>query len=282
MTWVPPTISTTDYDTVQDFQDVSDQDVEIMSKVFACNEGNNQDFREVSASSITSADLSPLRYSIWAWGYNIIYRTAFTLEDEVGEADLVVVLPEDNLVTASTKDDVVSAATTFDDIYDQLAEYAFDNNQDIACTVENGVLTFSDSDVTFADGGSMSRASDAITVPCSSTVAAGTKISQLNIDGTATLESGVVITGTYQDTNGIRVIVAGYPAGTRGSVAFWLASQGEKNRNNAVTAATFEVRTDVRVDATNNRFITTGRRFPQLWRWFHHDHKPVHGRRQQW
>ena len=230
-----PVITETEYGEVQDFDDVSDQEVEIVSKVFACNRGTNQDFRETTETSIVSQDLAPMRYSMWAWGYEVRYRTAFTVDDETGEADLTVVLPEDSLITAATKAAVVSEAATFDDIYDLLAEYAFDNEEDISGGVANGVLTFDDADVTLASGGSMSRGSGAVTIPCGATLAAGTKITAIRATGDLTINSGVDVTGTYQDQNGVAVTVNGLPHGSdehddhfnhHGVVRFWPQSQG--------------------------------------------------------
>ena len=247
-----PTISTTDYDETQNFEDISDQEVEINSKVFACNEGINQDFREVSASSIVSAELNPYRYSIWAWGYDISYHSAFTLDDEMGENDLVVVLPENDLITSATIDDVPSEAATFDDIYDMLAKYAFDNQEDIACSVSEGLLTFTDDDVTLSTSGSLTRSSGTLTIPCADTLETGTKITSIKVTNDLTIPVDINVEGSYSDRLGIIVRIVGYTSGHRATAGAWPASQGTLNRDNIVTTANYITRTDVSIDSSSN------------------------------
>ena len=80
-----PTITDTDYGTVQEFDD-SEESVDIVTAILAMNKAGNQDTRDAdSATSIVSTDLHPVRYSIWAWGKQIIFESALTIAEEEGK-----------------------------------------------------------------------------------------------------------------------------------------------------------------------------------------------------
>ena len=121
-----PTVTVTEYGNVQEFNNVSNQPVSIISKIFASNYNNNESIRTTADGSVVSQTLTPMRYSFWSWGRDIIYQTAFTLDDETGEDTLIVTLPEDTLVTSDSQDDVPDTASTFDDVYDLLVKDAFE------------------------------------------------------------------------------------------------------------------------------------------------------------
>ena len=111
------------------------------------------------------------------------------------------------------------------------------NETAVACTVTNGVLTFDAANVTFASGGSLSVTSDTVTIPCGSTVAAGTQITSVTATGTITIQSGVSLTGPYQDTSGVAVRFTGLPANHSGVVACWPQSQGTSTRTNLISGS---------------------------------------------
>ena len=128
-----PTVAVTDYGNEQEFAGVSSQDVDVLTKIMAGPPAGNQNRRNVDETATISSDLlTPSRYSAWAWGKQIIYRQAFTLADEVGETDIAVTFIADDLVTSASLADVPASAATYDDLYDLLVEYAFDNEEDVA------------------------------------------------------------------------------------------------------------------------------------------------------
>ena len=239
---VDPVVTTTDYSEEQEYSDVENQSVDIPVKVMAIAHlgGGDQTRRNADEeSTVVTDDLTPIRYSAWAWGKLIAYRQAFSFDADSGEQDVVVSLSDDNLITSATQAAVPAAAATFDDIYDLLAEYAFENEEEIACTVADGVLEFDDADVVLADGGSLSRASGTVTIPCGSEVVAGTKITGIKATGDLTINSGVTVDGPTEDQSGVVVTVTGLPAGHTAVIAAWPESQGEDARGNIITGGVY-------------------------------------------
>ena len=182
-------------------------------------------------------------WSAWVFGRELVVDRAVTLT-AVGEREIVATLAVDPHVTSASDADVPSSAATFDDIYDLLHQYAVDNNEEVAGTVTNGVLEFEDDDPTLALGGSLSRSGSTVTIPCGATVAAGTKITGIKATGTLTINTGVAVTGPYQDTNGVAVVFDGLPHHStehsdhfnhHGVIRAWPQSQGVDDRSNAVT-----------------------------------------------
>ena len=258
---VDPVITATDYGEIQEFLNTEEEAVDIAVKVMAIAYlgGGDQTRRNADTiSTVQTDDLNPIRYSAWAWGKQIAYRQAFTFDQESGEQDVVVSLSDDELITSATESAVPSAADDFDDIYDMLAKYAFDNEEEIACSVADGVLTFTDADVTF--GGpfaTLSRSSGTITIPANSTVAAGEKIRSIKATGTVTVPNTVVVTGSIFDSSGVIVRVTGLPAGHTAVIAAWPESQGEDSRENIVTGGIYHIdRDDISMSANNSTLST--------------------------
>ena len=208
------------------------------------NGGGNRDGAYAGADNYRAAygSHTALQYDVFAWGKQYVvgasWNAAKSGEAGAGKQNLgALVLNDDTDVTAATKDAVVAAAATFDDIYDLLAEYAYDNNEAIAGSVANGVLQLTDADLTLALGGSASRTGGATTIPCAATLAAGTKVSSLRATGTITVAAGVNVVGSVRDASGITVLIDGFPVGHSGVVGAWPLSQGETNRANIITGA---------------------------------------------
>ena len=230
-------IAVTDYGLDQEYNDVSEQAVDVPTKVFISRNHDNQDtraFDDAANTGITAADLIPIRYSVWAWKRKIIHGQALTLADGVGDTDVSVALQDDIYISALTRAAVVSAAATFNDVYNMIADYAFEYEEATAGAVVDGVLTFTDANVVFALGGSISRSSGTITIPCTAALAIGADINTLVATGTISANTGVKITGPYTDSAGKRIVVRGLPAGHDGVCGAWPQSQGKTTRTGIV------------------------------------------------
>ena len=165
-----PVVTKTDYGSVHDYTNVSEQEIDLDVKIMHSNEKSNQDTEFPTHASIVTTELSPARYSAWKWGRVTAYRIAFDFPDEQGEQDLASILVGDLLITAATKAAVPAAAATYDDVYDLLAEYAQDNEEDIAGTVTGTTLEFEDDDLVLALGGSLGRSGGTVTIPCAASL----------------------------------------------------------------------------------------------------------------
>ena len=223
------------------------------------NGGGNRDGAYAGADNYRAAygSHTALTYDVFAWGKQYVVGASWTAaksgETGAGKQNLgSLVLNDDTNVTAATKDAVASVAATFDDLYDMLAEYAYDNNETVAATVADGVLTFTDANVSLPLSGSVSRSGGTVTIPCAAVLAAGTKITTLRATGTITPAAGVAISGPYGDVNGVVVTVIGYTPGHRAVAAAWPASQGTLDRSNIVTASNYITRSDASITAATN------------------------------
>ena len=231
-------IAVTDYGLDQEYDDVSEQAVDVPTKVMISRNHDNQDTRDLddtTATGVTAADLFPIRYSVWAWKKKIINEQALTLADGVGDTNVSVALQDDIYISALTRAAVVSAAATFNDVYNMIADYAFEYEEALAGTVVDGVLTFTDANVDFALYGAMSRSSGTITIPCTAALAIGADIRTIVATGSVSIGVGVKVTGPYTDSAGKRVVVRGLPAGHDGVCGAWPQSQGKTTRTGIVT-----------------------------------------------
>ena len=222
-----PTATETEYGEDYEYTDVEEQEIDVHVKSFYVNKGGNENTRTTSDNSVVSLDLAPSRYSVWLWGREIKYRVALTFPDQQGGQEVIVALAEDSLITAATKAAVPAAAATYDDVYDLLAEYAFDNKEEIAALISGTTLQFDDTNATLAPGGSMGRSGGTVTVPCAATLAPGTKIKQLKVLGDFTVNDGVSVTGPLEDSTGVTAVIQIRPGGGSEETVALFSSDGD-------------------------------------------------------
>ena len=236
-----PVVTDTDYgqsDTLAAGEEIS---VDVAVAVIAAGRrGASAPRGADSGTAITFVANVKLRYSCWLFGREILMEEAVTLEaEDTGRREIIAQLAEDPLVTSATAADVPDAAETFDDVYDLLHQYAVENEEATAYTVDAGVIDVGRRAVTFAASSeSLAVSGTAMTIPCHDDgLDVGHSLFGIETTGTITINAGVSVHGELIDTTGKRVTVYGLPAAHDAVVGAWPKSQGVSDRSNIITAS---------------------------------------------
>ena len=251
------TLTTDDDGTVILSEGVSEAVFDVLDKVFAKATETAEEVRALDHSTIDAHTPAAIIWSAWAFGKELVVGRSLSLT-AVGERDVIASLAPDSNVTSADAASVPSEAATFDDIYDMVHKYAVENQEDLQATVASGELDFGSLDISLEHTGTFGISGGTVTVPCDSTVEAGTRVKSIKTTGTITISEDVDVAGPYEDTNGVAVIFNGLPGGHEahdpgenhhGVVAAWPQSQGTDDRRNLISG---EVVDD---DATSIRLI---------------------------
>ena len=229
-----PTLTTTDYGTVVNHTATTGETVEIKDKVIAANKYGAQTSHGLDDTAVASADLTPVRWSAWAYGRMVLHNQALTLAD-VGESSVSVQMATDPNVTTADPDDVPALAGDSDDVYDMIHKHVVDNQLEFPGSVTSGRLDVGSRDVTFSRTMAMAVSDDEISVPCGTTVTKGDTITGIVTTGTVTIASGIDMTAGVTDSSGKRINIRGLPAGHDSVVGAWPRS--DSDRGNIVTGA---------------------------------------------
>ena len=177
-----------------------------------------------------------LEYDVFSFGRQIVTGVAWTAalsgQDGAGKQNLGVIQLNDevNLSSANTAS-VPSTASTFDDVFDILYDWAIINREPLPFTVSAGEIDFGSLNVTFSTTSSLTLdiAGGSIVIPSMSTLNLGSIITALTTMGTFTY-TGVTITGRITDTNGTPSTVT-IIADDGDTVAYYLSDGTEISRS---------------------------------------------------
>lgn len=177
------------------------------------NTGGN--YPTATATSVGYGSHTALTYDIYKFGKEIIAGNPFTAkksgQDDAGKQSLgTIQLLDDTVLTSANASAVPTTASTLDDIYDIIYKDAITNQRNLPGTYDTATkkFTFNNAiNLTLGNASATLSITDtAITIPCQSSITAGSNIEILGIE-TLTLANDVSLDAPRSNSNGTSAII---------------------------------------------------------------------------